>query len=192
MSTLAEVLGTYAPEISETEFAAELRSKFEHVHGAEDSALTSGELVFLGEHGGVAAREVLAHWSPDAERSRRGQIVADSVQHVFAQTLSAVDIAALTGKSRSQITRDLHTRKLYGLSAGRQWRIPRWQFAGRRALPGLAEVVPAIAEHLHPSAVEGFMTTPQDELGSRTPIEYLLTGGDPTPLAEMVAELARQ
>ncbi|MGI8416140.1 MAG: helix-turn-helix domain-containing protein [Nakamurella sp.] len=192
MTTLAEVLRTYAPEISETEFAADLRSKFEHVHGTDDPGLTTGELAFLNEHGGAAAGEVIARWNPDAERSCRSRIVAESVRHVYAQTLSAVQVAELTGKSRSQITRDLNTGKLYGLSVGRHWRIPRWQFVDDAVLPGLAAVVPAIPEHLHPSVVEGFMTTPQDELNSRTPIDYLRTGGSPAPVAEMVAELARQ
>ncbi len=192
MSTLAEVLETYAPEISETDFAAGLRGKFEHVHGAEDASLTAGELTFLAEHGGSAARAVIERWDPDAERRRRSRIVAESVQHVYAQTLSAAQVADLTGKSRSQITRDLNSRKLYGLSLGRHWRIPSWQFTDGRALPGLADVVPAIPDHLHPTSVEGFMTTPQEDLDSRTPVFYLRTGGNPAVVAEMVAELARQ
>jgi len=192
MSTLAEVLGTYAPEISETDFADDLRLKFEQVHGTDDPALTAGELAFLTEHGGAAARDALAQWDPEAERDRRSRIVAASVQHVFTQTLSAAQVAELTGKSRSQITRDLNSKRLYGLSVGRHWRVPRWQFTEHAVLPGLAEVVPAVPEHLHPSVVEGFMTTGQDELEARTPIEYLATGGNPALVAEMVAELARQ
>lgn len=192
MSTLTEVLGTYAPEITETDFVAALRAKFEQVNGADDPSLTAGELAFVAEHGGAAARDAVAQWDPSAERSRRSRIAADSVQHLVAQTLSAVEVAGLTGKSRSQITRDLNGEKLYGLSVGRHWRIPRWQFVEGAVLPGLAEVVPAIPQHLHPSVVEGFMTTPQDELDSRTPINYLMTGGNPAQVAELVAELARQ
>lgn len=192
MATLAEVLETYAPEISETDFAADLRGKFEHVHGAEEASLTAGELTFFAEHGGSAARAVVEHWDSDSERRRRSRIVAESVQHVYVHTLSAAQVAGLTGKSRSQITRDLNSRKLYGLSVGRHWRIPSWQFTDGRALPGLADVVPAIPDHLHPTSVEGFMTTPQDDLDARTPVSYLRTGGNPALVAQMVAELARQ
>lgn len=192
MSTLAEVLGSYAPEISEADFAEELRLKFERVHGTDDPSLTAGELAFLGAHGGDAAKDAVAHWDPAAERHRRTRTLAGSVQHVFAQTLSAAEVAELTGKSRSQITRDLNAHKLYGLGVGRHWRIPRWQFTERAVLPGLDVVVPAIPEHLHPSVVEGFMTTDQDELEGRTPIDYLSTGGSPAVVAAMVAELARQ
>lgn len=191
MSTLAEVLGTYAPEISEADFVEDLRSRFEQVHGTDDPSLTAGELAFLSEHGGAAARDAVAQWDPEAERNRRSRVVAGSVQHVLAQTLSAVEVAELTGKSRSQITRDLNTKKLYGLRVGRHWRIPRWQLTNGAVLPGLAEVVPAIPEHLHPSVIEGFMSTRQDELDARTPIDYLLTGGNPALVAEMVANLAR-
>lgn len=157
-----------------------------------DASLTAGELAFVAEHGGSAARAVVEHWDSDYERRRRSRIVAQSVEHVDAHTLSAAQVAGLTGKSRSQITRDLNNRKLYGVSVGRHWRIPSWQFTDGRALPGLADVVPAIPDHLHPTSVEGFMTTAQDDLDARTPVSYLRTGGNPALVAEMVAELARQ
>jgi len=102
-----------------------------------DESLTAGELTFLIERGGSAARAAIEGWDPDAERRRRRRIVAESVQHVYVHTLSAAQVADLTGKSRSQITRDLNGRKLYGLSVGRHWRIPSWQFADGRALPAL-------------------------------------------------------
>ncbi len=62
---------------------------------------------------------------------------------------------------------------------------------GRKGTTGLADAVTAIPDHLHPTSVEGFMTTAQDDLDSRSPVSYLRTGGNPALVAEMVAELAR-
>lgn len=191
MTTVAKVLETYAPEISETDFAADLRSKFEAVHGADDTSLTAAELEFLAQNGGETARTVLDEWDPEAERRRRNRIVEESALHIYVHTLSVLQVAAVTGKSRSQITRDVNNGKLYARSVGRQWRIPRWQLAAERVIPGLAQVVPAIPDHLHPTVVEGFMTTPQDDLDATTPVDYLRTGGDPARVAQLVVELAR-
>lgn len=191
VTTVQEVLRAYAPDLPESDFAADLRSKFEQVTGTGDVGLTEGEVDFISQHGSDTARAALANWDPEAERNRRNRIVEDSVQHVLVQTMSPAEAAAITEKSRSQINRDLQNGKLYGLSIGRHWRIPRWQFLARRALPGLEVVVPAIPDHLHPTVIEGFMRTPQDELGDRTPIEHLRTGGAPEVVAEMVADLAR-
>lgn len=190
-SPVAQVLQTFAPEIDEQEFAAELRARFEAVSGVESPPLTGAEQEFLERHGSDAAQAAIRDWDPSAERRRRNRIVEDGLQHVLVETLSVGQVTELTGKSRSQITRDLNGGRLYGFSLGRRWRVPRWQFPGGILLPGLDEVVPAIPGHLHPAVVQGFMSSPQDDLDSRTPVEHLRTGGDPEPVADLVADLAR-
>lgn len=140
-------------------------------------------------YGGGGARNSPRHAQGCVRRSRQA---GDGVQHLFAATLSAAQVAELTHKSRSQVTRDLILHKLYGLRAGSHWRVPRWQFAGGAALPGLPIVVPVIPDHLHPTVVEGFMITPQDALDGRTPVDHLYSGGRPDLVADLVAELARQ
>jgi hypothetical protein len=85
---------------------------------------------------------------------------------------------------------------LYSVRSGRALRLPAWQFdADRRPLPGLAAVLAALPEGLHPREVEGFMTTPQSELvlddAPAAPREWLLHGGDPQVVASLAADLDR-
>ena len=191
MTTLADVLVQYAPDIDEAEFLADLQTKLAAVHRDEQLGLTSGELDFLATHGGPEARQVLHDWDPAAQRRRRQQVAAASVQTVWATTMSAAETATLLRKSRPQVSRDLNAGRLFGIRVGTQWRVPTWQFVDGAALPGLDAVVPAIPQALHPTAVEGFMTTPQDELAGRTPIQHLASGGDPAAVSVLVDDLDR-
>ncbi|MFA0848520.1 hypothetical protein ABRP24_001275 [Curtobacterium sp. WHRI 8282] len=60
-------------------------------------------------------------------------------------------------------------------------------------LDGLEQVVPAIPDGTTPVALEGFMTTPQDELlvGGRpwAPRRWLAEGQDPAPVTRLIADL---
>ncbi len=60
-------------------------------------------------------------------------------------------------------------------------------------LPGLEQVVPAVPDGTTPVALEGFMTTPQDELlvGGHpwSPRRWLAEGQDPDAVAHLVADL---
>lgn len=191
MTTLADVLGKYAPDLEESEFLAGLQAKLAAVHRDDGLGLTGGELDFLTAHGGREAPEVVDGWDPAEQRRRRQQVAAESVQTVWAATVSASEAAELLGKGRPQVSRDLKGQKLYGIRVGSHWRVPRWQFVGGAAVPGLDKIVPAIPESLHPTAVEGFMTSVQDELGGVTPIRFLVSGGDPVVVAELVDGLGR-
>ncbi|MTD15065.1 hypothetical protein GIS00_14070 [Nakamurella sp. YIM 132087] len=191
MTTLAEVLSQYGPDLDEGEFLADLKAKLAAVHRDDGPGLTIGELDFLESHGGPDARAVVHDWDPVAQRRRRQEVAAGSVQSVWAATMSASEVAETLGKGRPQISRDLKARKLYGIRVGSQWRIPRWQFVNGAVLPGLDGVVPAIPDDLHPTAIEGFMTTEQDELSGRSPISYLVSGGDPRVVAELLDGLDR-
>lgn len=53
-------------------------------------------------------------------------------------------------------------------------------------LPGLATLVKAFPDDMHPASIQGFMSTPQEDLrvkGERlTPVEWLVHGGNPQAL----------
>src|SRR5699024_8909719 len=80
---------------------------------------------------------------------------------------------------------------LYALpsSGGRSARFPAWQFEGSQVVPGLREIVPAFPGHFHPLSIQGFMTTPHDELGARSPAQWLLRGGPVSAVVALVEEL---
>jgi hypothetical protein len=57
-------------------------------------------------------------------------------------------------------------------------------------LPGLARLVPAFPADMRPASVNGFMTTPQEHLlvndQRSTPVEWLLHGGNPQDLVDIL------
>ena len=70
--------------------------------------------------------------------------------------------------------------------------LPAWQVVDGRLLPGL-EAVATAAVGLHPLTLAGFMTRPDEDLvvdgQAVSPIDWLLTGGDPDVVAQLVAGL---
>lgn len=70
--------------------------------------------------------------------------------------------------------------------------LPAWQIVDGRLLPGL-EAVASAAAGLHPLTLAGFMTRPDEDLVADgqvvSPVDWLLTGGDPDVVAQLVAGL---
>lgn len=85
------------------------------------------------------------------------------------------------GVDRSRISHRLSAGALYAITMGSRRRIPAWQFHNHRELPGLASMVAVIPAHAHPVGVDAcrdaLMSAAQDELGGRTPIARLASGG---------------
>lgn len=86
-------------------------------------------------------------------------------------------------------------RTLYGVKEGRSWRLPQFQFAGKKLVPGIDQVLATLPRDLHAVAVQRWFTTPHSDLHadpeeeqSIAPLDWLRSGGDP----EVVAELARE
>jgi hypothetical protein len=135
----------------------------------------------------------MAPFSP--ERSQRlAQTVAEYA--VLQNTsLTAGEAAQKLGVDPSRVRQLLAARKIYGLQVRGVWKIPIFQFADDRLLPGLEEVVPALSTDLHPIGVYHWFTTPNpdlapDELGRPlSPRDWLLTGHSPSVLAELATDL---
>jgi hypothetical protein len=86
-------------------------------------------------------------------------------------------------------------RTLYGVKEGRSWRLPEFQFAGRKLVPGIDQVFAVLPRDLHAVAVQRWFKTPHSDLHadpeegqSIAPLDWLRTGRSP----EVVAELARE
>jgi hypothetical protein len=156
-----------------------------------------------GEAGGLTAEEerVLASGGFDASPLRAGEeepLTETALEYarLLQSSLSVEQAAKLLGVNPSRVRQRLtgHPRTLYGIKEGRSWRVPRFQFAGRKPVPGVATVIGALPPDLHPVAVRRWLTTPHPDLRVDAnearpvaPLEWLRTGRAP----EAVADLAR-
>ncbi|MEB3052138.1 DNA-binding protein [Mycolicibacter sp. MYC123] len=149
------------------------------------------EVDFLADHGGDGTEAVISEWSAEGERQARARVALQALTSAVAGSVSAKEAAEILGVDSSRISRRLG-KSLWGFGIDGQRRIPRWQFLDSAALlPGLDVIVPAIPRGVTPAVLEAFMRTPQADFDEQTPIEYLVAGGDPRPVAELVADLGR-
>ena len=141
-----------------------------------DAELAPGPLVAVeaqGLHRTTAEYARLLHDSYTVERTAR---------------LLAVN----TSRIRQRLTG--RPRTLYGIKVGKSWRVPTFQFQGRRLIPGIERVVARLAADLHPVAVYRWFTSPTPDLtfendASLSPLDWLRSGHPPETAAEFAAEL---
>lgn len=187
--SLDEVLARHNVGISSVEFLAELDADLSRVTAPAVAPLSAAEAAFLREHGGPSAGEVLDTDPAVLVKDARGAEVVRMTKLVTG-SVGIVEAALLLGVDRSRVSQRLSAGSLWSFRLGRGRRLPRWQFAADgRSLPGLEAIVAAIPAELSPESVAGFMDTPQPELEGRTPVAYLVGGGDPGPVAELVTGL---
>ncbi|WP_019813040.1 MerR family transcriptional regulator [Saccharomonospora saliphila] len=128
-----------------------------------------------GEETDYRARTVAAH-----------AVLADSA-------LTVAEAATALGVDDSRIRHRLKEHRLTGWKAQGGWRLPAWQFTATGVLPGLDVVLRAVPEDQPALVVAAFMSTPQADLiingKQATPRQWLLAGGDPTPVADLAGTL---
>lgn len=147
--------------------------------GAEAALLDSGGLTLPQKHEGRDAD--LA----DTAATFGGLLVASYSVDEAARVLGVTD-----GRIRQRLLR--HT--LYGIKERGSWRIPTFQFHHGRLLRGIEQVVPCLAQDLHPVEVYTWFTSPNADLvpngwedeDALSPRDWLI-GGYP---ADCVATLA--
>lgn len=187
--SLDDVLARHNVGISGAEFLAELDADLSRVTDPAAAPLSGAETEFLREHAGPAAVEVLGTDPAALVRDARRAEMARMTELV-AGSLGIAEAALLLGVDRSRVSQRLSAGSLWSFRLGRGRRLPRWQFnPDGRSLPGLDVVVAAIPAELSPESIAGFMNTPQPELEDRTPAAHLAGGGEPAPVAELVAGL---
>ena len=189
-ASLDDVLARHRVGISSDEFVADLDDALSAVSQPTAEPLSASEVAFLRSQGGVRMREVLDGDADEAARPLSQGVTRETAQ-ALAATTSIVEAALQLAVDRSRISQLLSRKRLWAFQFGRSKRIPRWQFAERGLLPGLDQVVLAIPDGLAPASVEGFMTTPQPELGDVAPVAFLRQGGDPRAVCELLADLGR-
>ncbi|WP_020660394.1 hypothetical protein [Amycolatopsis benzoatilytica] len=106
--------------------------------------------------------------------------------------LSVGQAAEMLNVDDSRIRHRLKEGRLTGWK-DQGWRLPAWQFNGSGVLPGLEVVLRAVPDDQPALVVAAFMNTPQADLvindRPATPRQWLLAGGDPEPVARLVATL---
>ncbi len=188
-SDLDEVLSRHGIGLSGAEFVAELDAGLSGVASPTTAPLSVGEVEFLRRHAGERAVEVLDQDSSEM-MTQLGRSVGEGLAGSLVSSVSIPEAALLLGVDRSRVSQRITQGSLWAFAAGRSKRLPRWQFTSEgQLLPGLPVVIAAIPRGLAPQTVAAFMAEPQPELADRAPSEHLVTGGDPSDVAELLAGL---
>ena len=114
---------------------------------------------------------------------------------LLTDSYSVEEAAAALGVNGSRIRQRLTatSRTLFGIKLGKTWRIPKFQFHGRRLVPGLETVLARIPPGVHPVAVYRWLTSPTPDLAEGdkaiAPLDWLRIGNAPEAVAEMAAGL---
>jgi excisionase family DNA binding protein len=115
---------------------------------------------------------------------------------LLATALTTREAAGLLGTGESRVRQRLKEKSLYGVKAGRENRLPAFQFEGGKEVPGIGEVLRHVDRSLHPVALLNWFTLPnpdlyldEDEERALSPREWLLSGGNPEILVPLAEEL---
>src|SRR5215216_1811954 len=115
---------------------------------------------------------------------------------LLASALTTREAAGVLEVGESRIRQRLREGTLYGVKAGRENRLPAFQFEGGREVPGIAEVLARIDRSVHPVAVLNWFLLPnpdlyldEEEASPVSPRHWLLSGGDPEVPAQLAKDL---
>jgi len=155
------------------------------------ATLTQGELDFLVNRAGIPAEAFEPDHASAAQLAIELQVSRANEQ--AAEGLTTTEVAEVLGIAPANVRRAAANGDLFASSRrkNRELVFPAWQFAGGRMLPNLRQVLNAFVVPMHPLDVEAFMSTAREELGNRTGIEWLQTGGAPEVLVRMAADEGR-
>ena len=155
------------------------------------SALSKEQAKFLVESGSFSPEELAETQAQIA----RGELAEDEratrLEGINA-SVSAAEVAAHLGVNMETVANNLAAGELFAFAMAGEPRFPNWQFTGdarQPVLPGLAQFTDAFADK-SPASILGFMTTMQRSARidgvPMTPVNWLLEGGDPQVLREIL------
>ena len=115
---------------------------------------------------------------------------------MLASALPTKEAAEVLEVGESRVRQRLREGTLYGVKAGRENRLPVFQFEGGKEVPGIAKVLKHVDCSLHPVAVVNLFMLPnpdlfldEEEANPVSPRYWLLSGGDPEVLVRLAEEL---
>lgn len=183
-SVTAEGLGT---------MVAEAIAAWPELHVRQDAGhdLTTHEAAVLAE--GRFKRR-------GARRNANDPVALGVAEHaaLLETALSVAETAERLGVTEGRIRQRLseHPPTLWGVRAGRSWRLPVLQFDARTTIPGLETLLASLPEDLAPIAFHRWFTTPSPDLASteggperRSPRDWLRLGRNPAVAARLLAGL---
>ena len=153
--------------------------------GSDGFGLSGSEQRFLRDHGDPP-------YLPGEERGllqRQAHVTEAEEQAAYAASLTADEVASRLGVTVQQVRDGIRDRSLVDRSFGAERRLPSWQFLDSGVIQHLREVLQALPVDAHPLTVEGFLTTPNDELDGATPAHWLATGRGVDRVLRCVAAL---
>jgi len=116
--------------------------------------------------------------------------------NLTATGLTTRQAAGQLGVSDARIRQRILDGTLLAVREGRAWKLPLFQFADGRELPGWATICSALPDEVSPVALESWLVLPHSDLGvgrEETPIsprDWLLEGRPPEAVAALAEELA--
>jgi hypothetical protein len=129
-----------------------------------------------------------ARWQPDASRLQQGRALMLS-EFRKPHNLSVAGFAALAGKSRQQIYKDVEARRLLALSIGaRGQRIPDWQLDATRRK--LTQALLARAAAVDEWTLYDALTEPSAALDGKVPLDVVRAGNVERVLEAVLAQLS--
>ncbi len=154
--------------------------------GAPDTSLPDDEAMLYDSVGFTARDGAYASQAASAAARYAALVTLSDPVETVADNL---------GVTRPRVQQMIAAHDLWALRDVRnRWVLPGLQFDRNRVVPGWPVVARAIPAHAHPLEVLGLLETPQPELevdGEPSRIrDWLLSGGDPAPAAEIAASLA--
>jgi hypothetical protein len=133
-------------------------------------------------------------WTGDVAEDPLTKTIVDYMA-LIETSLSTAQAAAMLGVDVSRIRQRLRERSLFGLEYEGEWRLPRFQFERKKALPNLAVVLAALPAELNPLDVGTWFLEPNIDLDANddgTPVSpraWLLKGGSPSTVAQLARQL---
>ncbi len=180
--TLSDLLAQY--DITEDELSTSLEVRLSAHPLSRTAELTEGEEAYWADHAGIPLAR------PSTSTLERATDATVSVLADARRSLTIEQAARLLDVHRSRVSHRLGDGQLYSFQIGTKRRLPSWQFtAAGLPLPGLDVVLGALPSDLHPTAVEGFFSTPNPDLDDRSPAQWLASGGDPQRVVDEVSGL---
>lgn len=125
----------------------------------------------------------------------QSDVTAADYAALVRSSLTTRQLADLLGRNPSRIRQRIQSGALYAFQPGSEWLIPSFQVHDGALVPGIEKVVPRLRTDLHPLKVERWFLTPNPDLTDPAetsvwaPREWLLTGGDPSRVADLAQHL---
>ena len=154
---------------------------------ASSAGVSEGELTALRKVG--LATEP---WVGDDTNDPLTRTIVDYMA-LIETSVTTTRAAAMLGVDASRIRQRLRERTLFGVEYEGEWRLPRFQFERKKALPGLNVVLPALPPDINPLDAAVWFLEPNVDLEIGTaptsPRAWLLRGGSPAAVAALAQHL---